>query len=283
MTWRSVLVTGATGYFGRACVRELLRRGAERVCIYSRDEHKQAAMRAEFNDDSRLRWFIGDVRDMPRLRWAMDGVNLVIHASALKRIECGAYNPEEMVKTNIGGALNVIEAARSIGTSVERVVALSTDKAFQPVSPYGQSKAIAESLFLTANNTSPRGPRFAVCRFGNVSGSTGSVIPKWRAILKETDTVPVTDPSCTRFWMLISDAVDLVLNTAESMRGGELVIPELSAYRLDDLAEAMGAKIRVIGLPAFEKAHESMDETKCSATARRMTVDEIRDGLRHVA
>lgn len=272
------LITGGSGYFGRACAREMLTRGYDPVCIFSRGEHAQAAMREEFNNDPRMRFFIGDIRDLPRLRWAMEGVRVVIHAAALKRIEVGAYNPEELVKTNVLGAMNVVEAARSPGTSVERVVALSTDKAYQPISPYGQSKALAESLFLTANNTT-RGPRFAVCRFGNVAGSTGSVIPKWRALLKNTDTVPVTAPHCTRFWMLISDAVNLVLDTAETMTGGELAIPELAAYRLDDLAAALGAKTHITGLPDFEKAHESMDETKCSETARRMTIEELRGAL----
>ena len=280
-----VLITGGSGYFGRACVQRLLERpDVRRVCVYSRGEYAQAQMRDQFHDDPRLRWFIGDVRDFPRLRWAMDGIRTVIHAAALKRIEVGAYNPEEMVKTNIVGAMNVIAAAREPGQGVERVVALSSDKAYQPISPYGQSKALAESLFLTANDTSGgRLPRFAVVRYGNVSGSTGSIIPRWREMLKTTDTVPVTNPDCTRFWMSIDEAVDLVLDTAANMRGGELAIPSLPAYRLGDLAEAMGAKTDVRGLPIYEKAHEGMADGNTSDIARRMSVDEIRERLRHVA
>lgn len=283
MIFDQVLITGGTGYFGRHCTKELLRRGARRVCIYSRGEHAQAQMRDEFKDDTRLRFFIGDVRDMPRLRRAMDGVRLVIHAAALKRIEVGAYDAEEMVKTNILGAMNVIEAARSY-VGVERVVFLSSDKAFQPVSPYGQSKALAESIFLNANHASGgKFPIFSCVRYGNVSGSTGSVIPRWRQILQSSDSVPVTDPEATRFWMTLDEAVQLVLNTAETMKGGELAIPTLPAYRLGDLAEAMGARMDIRGLPRWEKLHEAMNDGNSSDVARRMSVAEIRERLAHVA
>ena len=226
----------------------------------------------------RLRFFIGDVRDRDRLRRAMDGIEVVIHAAALKRIEVGAYNPLEVKKTNIDGAANVIEAATDAG--VRRVVALSTDKAFQPISPYGTSKAFAESLFIAANNTRGwNGPLFSVVRYGNVWGSTGSVVPTWRKILELHDTVPVTDPECTRFFMTMGQAVELVWKTAMTSVGGEIVIPMLPAYRLGDLAEAMGAKINVIGLPAFEKLHESMGQYDSSDRARRMTIKELQDAL----
>lgn len=169
---------------------------------------------------------------------------------------------------------------------VAKVVALSTDKAYQPVSPYGCSKAMMESLILAANNMSPKdGPRFAATRYGNIAGSTGSVIPTWRAILAMAKTVvPVTDPNCTRFWMTIDEAVDLVLNTIDTMVGGELVIPELKAYRLGDLAVAMGATGALeIGLPAWEKQHECMREGQCSFDLRiRMTIPELREALKHV-
>ena len=223
----------------------------------------------------RLRFFIGDVRDRDRLRRAMEDIQVVIHAAALKRIEVGAYNPLEVKKTNIDGAANVIEAAHDAG--IARVVALSSDKAFEPISPYGTSKAFAESLFIAANNASGRmGPRFAVVRYGNVWNSTGSVVPTWRAILKTSDTVPVTDPECTRFYMTMDEAVDLVLDTIETMQGGEIVIPTLPAYRLGDLAEAMGAKMDVRGLPAYEKLHESMGPGNSSDKARRMSVEELK-------
>lgn len=280
----SVLVTGGTGYFGRGFVRALLNENySNRICILSRGEFQQASMRAEFGDDQRLRWLIGDVRDRDRLRRAMEGVDLVVHAAALKRIEVGAYCAEEMIKTNVLGAVNVIEAATDAG--VEKVVALSSDKAYQPVSPYGQSKALAESLFLNANNARGKsGPIFACVRYGNVAGSTGSVIPIWREILKSSDTVPVRDPEVTRFWMERDEAVELVLKTAETMKGGELVIPELPAYRLGDLAVAMGAKnMEVSTLPGWEKQHEAMNDGCSSDKARRMSVDEIRQRLRHVA
>lgn len=278
----NLLITGGTGSFGRAFVRKALEGGAERVCVFSRGEHAQADMCASHGNDGRLRWFIGDVRDRDRLRRAMEGVQIVVHAAALKRIEAGFYNPIEMVKTNVIGAINVIEAAMdaksTYGTAgVERVIALSSDKAYQPVSPYGCSKAMAESLFLAANNTTAKnGPVFAVCRYGNVAGSAGSVIPKWRTILETSDTVPVTDPDCTRFWMTMDEAVDLAMRTILEMRGGELVIPELPAYRLSDLAEAMGAKMDVRGLNGFEKKHEGMRDGLASDEARRMSIDELR-------
>lgn len=274
---RSVLITGGTGYFGRAFARHALSTGAERVCIYSRSEHRQAEMREEMADE-RLRWLIGDVRDRDRLCRAMQGCEIVVHAAALKRIEVGQYNPEEMAKTNIGGAINVIEAARSAGVS--KVVALSTDKAYEPISPYGQSKALAESLFLAANHSSGAyGPRFAVCRYGNVAGSTGSVIPRWRHLLCAGRAVPVTDPECTRFWMSRHEAVALVAETIAKMRGGELCIPTLPAFRLGDLAAAMGAQMEIIGLPAWEKKHESMSPQNSSDKARRMSVEELRDQI----
>lgn len=275
---RSVLITGGTGFFGRHFVRRLFEDDdVERICIYSRDEFKQAQMREEFGDDSRLRFFVGDVRDRDRLARAFDGVNVVVHAAALKRIETGHYNPGEMVKTNVQGTMNVIEAA--MDKMVEKAIFLSSDKAFEPVSAYGQSKALAESLFLAANNTrGSHGPRFAVTRYGNVAGSTGSVIPRWRGM---DGAVPLTDPDATRFWMVADEAVDLVLDVIEEMPE-EVAIPELPAFRLGDLAEAMGRDTRVTGLPAFEKKHESMCETMCSASAERMTVDELREALTHV-
>lgn len=272
---KSVLITGGTGSFGRAFTERVLAdHSVERVAILSRGEHAQAEMAERFKD-SRLRFFIGDVRDRDRLRRAFDGIEVVIHAAALKRIEVGHYNPTEMVKTNIGGAVNVVEAALDAGVS--KVVALSTDKAWQPVSPYGQSKALAESIFRNAYQGSTR---FAVTRYGNVWGSNGSVVPKWREVLKTSDTVPVTDPDVTRFFMRMGEAVDLVIDTIYTMRGGELNIPTLPAYRLGDLAEAMGAKMNVIGLPDYEKRHEGMCDGNTSDKARRMSVDELREILR---
>lgn len=283
---RSVLITGGSGAFGTALAKQLVttRRmpGGRRIGIFSRSEHRQAEMARELDAldvDRSLRFFIGDVRDRDRLRRAMEGIEVVIHAAALKRIEVGAYNPLEVKKTNIDGAANVIEAATDAG--VQKVIALSSDKAFEPVSPYGTSKAFAESLFLAANNTRGwDGPRFAVVRYGNVWCSTGSVVPTWRAILHRHDAVPVTDPECTRFFMTMDEAVDLVLGTVDTMVGGEIMIPTLPAYRLGDLATAMGAQMDVRGLPDWEKRHESMGPCNSSDKARRMTVEELREALK---
>lgn len=280
---RSVLITGGTGTFGTAFTKHLIAKyGMElkRLAIFSRGEHRQAEMAREIDDRyDVMRWFIGDVRDRDRLRRAMEDIEIVIHAAALKRIEVGNYNPMEVLKTNILGAANVIEAAQDAGVS--RVVGLSSDKAYAPVSPYGTSKAFAESLFLAANNTTGHfGPRFCTVRYGNIWASAGSVVPTWRKILETSDTVPVTDPECTRFYMTIEQAVQLVYETAITMRGGETVIPRLPAYRLGDLAEAMGAKMDIKGLPSWEKLHESMGPDNSSNTARRMSVAELRAALR---
>lgn len=293
---KSVLITGGSGAFGTAFCKFLL--GAsdvipQRIVVYSRSEHRQAEMRRELEAiyptaGERMRFFIGDVRDKERLRRAMQSIETVIHAAALKRIEVGAYNPLEVKKTNIDGAANVIEAATD--ARITRVVALSTDKAFEPISPYGTSKAFAESLFLAANNTRGNwGPIFAVVRYGNVWNSTGSVVPTWRKIIHEqldadlltAPSVPVTDPDCTRFFMTMDQAVELVFWTAMHMVGGELEIPSLPAYRLGDLAEAMGASMKITGLPAYEKLHESMGPGNSSNSTRRMSVAELRERLRN--
>lgn len=274
---KSVLITGGTGSFGRACVDRLLDLGAERVVVLSRGEHAQAEMSVLLPKD-RVRFFIGDVRDRDRLRRAFDGVDILIHAAALKRIEVGHYNPIEMVKTNVIGAMNVIEAAQDAGCRY--VVALSSDKAYEPVSPYGHSKALAEALFLNANHTTRAGgPKFRVVRYGNIAGSRGSVIPKWRQLIKDGHkSVPVSDPDCTRFWMYQSEAVDLVMRAIDN-HSEDILIPTLPAYRLGDLAEAMKVKMNINGLPEFEKLHESMCAGNSSDKARRMTQSEIEHGL----
>jgi len=283
----SILITGGTGSFGQAFTKHLLgNTELERICIYSRGEHTQALMRAAFNDDPRLRWFIGDVRDQARLQRAMTGVDVVIHAAALKRIEVGNYNPDEMVKTNVLGAMNVIDAAVAAG--VDRVVMLSTDKAYQPISPYGQSKALAESLFLAANTTTGwKHPKFTVVRYGNIAGAQGSVIPKWREMFAKPSLVSfahITDPECTRFWMTIQEAVDFVMMAMEAEDYNRIHIPELPAYRLGDLVMAMRGidRYHITGLPEWEKLHECMEDGNCSNTARRMSVAELREALKNV-
>lgn len=280
---RSVLITGGSGSWGSAFVSHLLEQDlAERVCVFSRGEHRQAEMREALGDPPEVRWLIGDVRDRDRLRRAMSGCNVVIHAAALKRIEVGAYNPTEMVRTNVEGAINVVEAA--IDAGVSRVVALSSDKAWQPISPYGCSKAMAEAIFLSANNTTGgRGPTFVVTRYGNVAGSNGSVIPKWRKLQQQGElTARITDPRATRFYMTMQQAVELVSAAAFlPLQPANLetpIIPEgLPAYCLADLAEAMRfPDTRVIGLPPWEKLHEGMRDGYTSDTARRLTVSELR-------
>lgn len=275
----SILVTGGTGSFARAFCRFMLdHEMVSRLCIFSRGEHAQAQMRAELRNDERLRFFIGDVRDEDRLSRAMQGIDLVVHAAALKRIEVGRYNPEEMAKTNVMGAINIVSAARKM--RVAKVVALSTDKAFKPQhgSAYGQSKALMETIILAANDTSGAGgPKLAVTRYGNVFGSAGSVVPKWLGLMREgAKEVPVSSMEATRFFMTLDEAVELVVGTAAHMQGGELAIPDLPAYRVGDLVEALGVKPKIIGMPSWEKLHESMDEEKSSDKARRMSVDELR-------
>jgi UDP-N-acetylglucosamine 4,6-dehydratase len=257
---RGILITGGTGYLGRALANACLyQTQAERICIFSRNEYAQATMRQSIQDaDKRLRWFIGDVRDKDRLRRACEGIDLIIHAAALKRVEVGEYNPREMVLTNVNGALNVIDAA--IDNRVPRVIAVSTDKACAPLNAYGATKLTMEKLMLAANNTTGEsGPICSVVRYGNVSGSTGSVIPTWREMIKNgAKSVPVTDPRCSRYWMRVDEAVELILWTAQEMEGGELVVPLLPAYRIGDLADAMGVAVEVIGIGAGEKLDEQM-------------------------
>lgn len=284
---RSVLITGGTGFLGRALVRRLLTMPeTERICIYSRDEAKQAAMRAQIVDPhEKLHWFVGDVRDLPRLRRAMFGVDVVIHAAALKRVEVGEYNPAEMVKTNVLGTMNVIDAAFDAPLGDIRtgrhVVYVSSDKACQPLNAYGASKLMGEKLILASNNVRGRaGPTFSAVRYGNVAGSTGSVIPTWRERQSRNEKIIMTDPRATRFWMRIDQAVDLVLSVAKTQEGGGLHVPQLPAYRLDDLAMAMGidGPINMIGLQQGEKLHERMlEDGETSAEVRRMSVDELRE------
>jgi UDP-N-acetylglucosamine 4,6-dehydratase/5-epimerase len=278
---RSILVTGGAGFFGRAFARFLLEHDmVERLVVFSRSEHAHAEMRAQLGDDPRARFFLGCVRDLPRLERAMQGIDLVVHAAALKRIESGRYDSQEVCLTNVVGTINVIEAARRTG--VARIVGLSTDKAYmpQPGGAYGQSKALMETLILCANESGGgKPPITAVCRYGNIAFSTGSVIPKWLAMIKAGATsVPVTSLDASRFWMRIEEAVQLVIATAAHMDGtGQIAIPKLPAYRVGDLVDALGVRSEIIGMPNFEKLHESMGPGNSSDTARRMTVAELRE------
>ena len=271
----SVLITGGSGTIGTALAKLLLARGEPRVCILSRGEAAQARMREAMPQEA-LRFFVGDVRDQQRLRRAMQGCNTVYHCAALKRIEVGAYNPIEMVRTNVDGSVNVIEAAMDAG--VARVVHCSTDKAHEPVSPYGYSKALADTLFLAANEYTP-GTRFEIVRLGNVAGSTGSVIPTWRAAIAAGRPVMITDPDCTRFWMSPKDAAQALIDSESPV--------ELPAYMLADLYEAMReatlewaqSVYDITGLRPFEKQHEILRPGYSSADARRMSVAELKAAL----
>jgi UDP-N-acetylglucosamine 4,6-dehydratase len=257
---KSVLITGGSGSLGKALVRQLLNEtDVRRIAIYSRDELKQFHMRSEFEDNSRLRWFIGDIRDKDRLIRAMHGVDYVVHAAALKQVDTGEYNPMEFIKTNVLGSQNVIEA--SIDAGVSKVVALSTDKASSPINLYGATKLTADKLFVAANNYSQSyGTSFCVVRYGNVMGSRGSVIPFFQNLAAEGKPLPITDIRMTRFWISIEDAVKFVLDSFELMQGGELYVPRIPSMKIIDLAKAVSqdSAIVEIGIRPGEKLHEEM-------------------------
>jgi UDP-N-acetylglucosamine 4,6-dehydratase len=256
----SILITGGTGSLGKALVKELLENSkVRRIAIFSRDELKQHNFRNEIGDDSRLRWFIGDVRDLDRLKRALHNVDYVIHAAALKQVDTGEYNPMEFIKTNVLGSQNVIDA--SIEAGVKRVVALSTDKASSPINLYGATKLTADKLFVAANNYSHSyGTTFSVVRYGNVMGSRGSVIPYWSQLASEGRSLPITDFRMTRFWISIEEAVRFVLDSLEMMTGGELYVPRIPSMRISDLALAVApdANLEEIGMRPGEKLHEEM-------------------------
>jgi UDP-N-acetylglucosamine 4,6-dehydratase len=256
----SILVTGGTGSFGKAFIRELLdNHEPHRIVIYSRDELKQYECRQMFNDDSRLRWFIGDIRDLPRLNRAMHGVDYVVHAAALKQVDTAEYNPWEFVKTNVIGSQNVIEAC--IDAGVKKVVALSTDKASSPINLYGATKLTADKLFITGNHYAAAYPtRFSVVRYGNVMGSRGSVIPFFRKLGEAGESLPITDLRMTRFFITLPQAVKFVLDSFEMMQGGELYVPRIPSMKIVDLAQAVvpGAAMHNSGLRPGEKLHEEM-------------------------
>ncbi|MDD1503992.1 UDP-N-acetylglucosamine 4,6-dehydratase (inverting) [Lysinibacillus sp. CNPSo 3705] len=254
---KTVLVTGGTGSFGKKFIRKILNLGVKKVIVFSRDELKQYEMKQEFID-SRLRFFIGDVRDKERLHRAFDGVDIVIHAAAMKHVDACEYNPFEAVKTNINGAQNIIEAAIDCG--VEKVIALSTDKACSPVNLYGATKLASDKLFVAANAyVGEKKTSFSVVRYGNVVGSRGSVVPFFKKI-KETGTLPVTDERMTRFWITLEQGVQFVLDNLERMHGGEIFVPKIPSMRVVDLAKAIAPEcnIEFVGIRPGEKLHEAM-------------------------
>ena len=259
---KSILITGGTGSFGKAFVRTVLQRhpNVKRLVVYSRDELKQSEMSEEFSGErySGLRYFIGDIRDEARLRRALAGIDVVVHAAALKQVPAAEYNPFECIKTNVLGAQNLIEACLDSG--VERVVALSTDKAAAPINLYGATKLCSDKLFVAANNIKgSRDIRFSVVRYGNVMGSRGSVIPYFLK-KRKTGVLPITDPQMTRFNISLREGVDMVLWSMENAWGGEILVPKIPSYRIVDVATAIDptCEQRVVGVRPGEKIHEEM-------------------------
>ena len=268
---KTILITGGTGSFGKAFIGAVLKKYKPRkLIVYSRDELKQFEMRHLFSEKvyPALRYFIGDVRDRERLYRAFDGVDIVIHAAALKQVPAAEYNPMEAIKTNVLGASNVIDAA--IDRGVKTVVALSTDKAVNPVNLYGATKLCSDKLFVAANNySSARGPKFSVVRYGNVVGSRGSVIPFFLKA-KKTGVLPITDKRMTRFWITLDQAVAFVMRSFEMMEGGEIFVPKIPSMNIMDLAKAVApeCKTSIVGVRPGEKLHEVM-----------VTEDDARDTL----
>jgi UDP-N-acetylglucosamine 4,6-dehydratase len=262
-----ILVTGGTGSFGRRFIETVLARYSPRkLIVYSRDELKQSEMQTELREKfsaeklAKMRFFLGDVRDRARLTLALRGVDIVIHAAALKQVPAAEYNPSECIATNVMGAENVVWAC--LTNRVRQVIALSTDKACNPINLYGATKLASDKVFVAANNLSGDiGTRFSVVRYGNVVGSRGSVVPFFQRLLANgAKSLPVTDPRMTRFWITLPEGVDFVLSSLSIMRGGEVFVPKIPSMKITDLVAAMcpGAQIEVVGIRPGEKLHEMM-------------------------
>jgi UDP-N-acetylglucosamine 4,6-dehydratase/5-epimerase len=268
---KNILITGGTGSFGKKYTKILLEDyKPNKIIIYSRDELKQYEMAQEY-DDPCMRYFIGDVRDVGRLKKAMRGVDYVIHAAALKHVPIAEYNPMECIKTNINGAQNVIDAA--LENCVQKVIALSTDKAANPVNLYGATKLASDKLFVAANNLSgDRDVKFSVVRYGNVVGSRGSVVPFFNKLIREGVTeLPITDEKMTRFFITLEDGVKFVLKNFQRMQGGEIFIPKIPSMKITDMAKALAPNLshKVIGIRPGEKLHEIM----CPADDSHLTLE----------
>lgn len=268
---KDILVTGGTGSFGKKFVKTVLGHyKPKRLIIYSRDELKQFEMQQSFNQDC-MRYFIGDVRDLARLKQAMRGVDFVVHAAALKQVPAAEYNPMECVKTNVHGASNVINAA--IENDVEKVIALSTDKAANPINLYGATKLTSDKLFVAGNNMVGKGKtRFSVVRYGNVVGSRGSVLPFFVKLVNQGQRyLPITHPEMTRFWITLQQGVDLVLKSFQRMKGGEIFVPKIPSVRIVDLAKSIhpDIELKIVGIRPGEKLHETM----CPADDSHRTIE----------
>lgn len=259
---KTILITGGTGSFGQKFTRRILAEyNPRKIIIYSRDEYKQYVMRGAFKEhDEKLRFFIGDVRDKDRLYRALKGVDVVIHSAALKHVTVAEYNPIEAIKTNINGAMNIIDAAIDCG--VEKVVALSTDKAVNPVNLYGATKLVSDKLFVAGNAyAGGKGTTFSVVRYGNVTGSRGSIVPFFNTLINNgTKELPITDYRMTRFWITLDQGVDLVFKAIEEAKGGEVYVSKIPSYKVTDLAKAMlpDAQLKEVGIREGEKLHEVM-------------------------
>jgi UDP-N-acetylglucosamine 4,6-dehydratase/5-epimerase len=258
---KDILVTGGTGSFGKAFIKMVLAKWQpRRLIVFSRDELKQYEMAEELSSEKSdcLRYFIGDVRDVDRLEMALRGVDYVVHAAALKHVPAAEYNPMECIATNVHGAENLVKAC--LRTKVKQVVALSTDKAVNPVNLYGASKLASDKIFVAANNLSGRdGARFSIVRYGNVFGSRGSVVPLFRRLIEQGEKeLPITDERMTRFWITLEQGVQFVLSSLAMMRGGEIFVPKIASMRMTDLAAAMAPHLghRIIGIRPGEKLHE---------------------------
>ncbi|TDJ87543.1 UDP-N-acetylglucosamine 4,6-dehydratase (inverting) [Campylobacter volucris] len=257
---KSILITGGTGSFGKTYTKTLLKKyKPKKIIIYSRDELKQFEMAREYSD-SCMRYFIGDVRDKERLSVAMKDVDFVIHAAAMKHVPIAEYNPMECIKTNINGAQNVIDAC--LENNVEKCIALSTDKACNPINLYGATKLASDKLFVAANNIAGSShTKFSVARYGNVVGSRGSVVPFFKKLMENgAKELPITDERMTRFWISLEDGVNFVLNNFEIMHGGEVFVPKIPSMKIVDLAKTMAPNLKhkIIGIRAGEKLHEIM-------------------------
>lgn len=268
---KTILITGGTGSFGKHCVKTLLEScSPKKIIVYSRDELKQFEMQQNF-DSPTMRYFLGDVRDEARLSMAMRGVDYVIHAAALKQVPAAEYNPMECVKTNVMGASNIVAAA--IANNVQKVVALSTDKAANPINLYGATKLCSDKIFIAGNNLVGHGStRFSVVRYGNVVGSRGSVVPFFKKLVaKRSVELPITDVRMTRFWITLDQGVAFVLKTFSRMHGGEIFVPKIPSARITDLAEAIAPGIphKIVGIRPGEKLHEVM----CPADDSRLVLE----------
>ncbi len=268
---KAVLITGGTGSFGKQYIKSILEKyRPERIIVFSRDELKQFEMQQVYNDPC-MRYFIGDVRDGSRLNEAMEGVDYVIHAAAMKQVPAAEYNPMECIKTNIYGAENVIKA--SINNGVQKVIALSTDKAANPINLYGATKLASDKLFVAANNmVGKKITRFSVVRYGNVVGSRGSVVPFFKQLIESgADSLPITHVDMTRFWITLQQGVGFVLKNFDRMQGGEIFVPKIPSVRVVDLATAMAPRVehKIIGIRPGEK----LDEIMCPADDSHLTLE----------